>query len=95
MLIYSLDFESKVLTSCAILLVVDISSFLSAHHTMENFFRDKSVQGISNLVPRAQREEIRVGGTMVVVKERLAEGGFGFVDLVMDSTNRDLVVRYK
>ena len=62
---------------------------------MENFFREKSVPGIGNLVPRAQREEIRIGGTMVVVKERLAEGGFGFVDLVTDSTNRDLVVSNK
>jgi hypothetical protein len=58
---------------------------------MSNFL---SVQGIGNLVHRttAAKEEFRVAGLAVSVKERLAEGGFGFVDLVTDSSNREFVV---
>ena len=59
---------------------------------MSNFFREKSGPGIGALA--MGREEIRIGGTTVTVKERLAEGGFGFVDLVTDASNRDFVVEY-
>ncbi len=41
----------------------------------------------------ASKEEIRIGGISVVVKHRLAEGGFGFVDLVADThTHQEFVV---
>ena len=40
------------------------------------------------------KEEIRIAGITVVVKSRLAEGGFGFVDLVADThTHQEFVVR--
>lgn len=52
---------------------------------MANFFA-------SAVSSHAPKEEIRVGGHSVVVKQRIAEGGFGFVDLVSDSQNRDMVV---
>ena len=32
------------------------------------------------------KEEVVVGGQQLTVKERLAEGGFGFVDLVCFAT---------
>lgn len=57
---------------------------------MSTFFREKSTTGIGGLV--GAREELRVGGVTVAVKERLAEGGFGYVDLVADNSHRDLVV---
>lgn len=58
---------------------------------MANFFRDKAAPAVGALA--MGKEEFRIGGITVTVKERLAEGGFGFVDLATDSTNRQLVVR--
>ena len=38
-------------------------------------------------------EEYNIEGYVVSVKKRLAEGGFGFIDLVNDTrTNRDFCV---
>jgi hypothetical protein len=40
------------------------------------------------------KEEITLAGYNVVVKERIAEGGFGFVDLVVNPlTGQEFVVR--
>lgn len=57
---------------------------------MSNFFREQGLGSLAKGV--VAKEEFRIGGIMVTVKERLAEGGFGFVDLVTDSSNRDFVV---
>lgn len=39
------------------------------------------------------REEVQLGSHLLTVKERIAEGGFGFVDLVTNSvTGTDYVV---
>lgn len=58
---------------------------------MANFFREKSVAGIGQMA-MGSREEVRIGGMVLTVKERIAEGGFGFVDLVTDASSRDFVV---
>ncbi len=38
-------------------------------------------------------EQFQIGQYSVTVKSRLAEGGFGFVDLVHERSGRELVVR--
>ena len=39
------------------------------------------------------REEVQLGSHLLTVKERIAEGGFGFVDLVVNSvTGTEYVV---
>lgn len=43
---------------------------------------------------KAAQTELRVGNHTVLVKERLAEGGFGFVDLVTEvNTQKDFVLK--
>ena len=40
------------------------------------------------------KEEIRIAGMVVTINRRLAEGGFGFVDLVTDvHNNKEYVVK--
>lgn len=42
------------------------------------------------------KEELTVAGHNLVVKERIAEGGFGFVDLVTNpQTGQEFVVSFK
>jgi len=41
---------------------------------------------------RAETRSVQVGGRTVVVKRRLAEGGFGSVDLVQDARTGDELV---
>ena len=39
------------------------------------------------------KEEVTISGHQLIVKERIAEGGFGFVDLVCNpQTGQELVV---
>jgi AP2-associated kinase len=64
-----------------------------------SFLREKSVLGIASITKTVSshagpREEIRIAGLTVGVKQRLAEGGFGFVDLVSDiHTHREYVLK--
>lgn len=38
------------------------------------------------------KEEVSIAGAMYMVKERIAEGGFGFVDLVVNPNTQQLYV---
>jgi hypothetical protein len=64
---------------------------VALHLTMAGF---NSMSNLGKaLQSSASKEEIRIGGISVVVKHRLAEGGFGFVDLVADThTHQEFVV---